>query len=59
MVSPIAEIRSLSSAIYHAGGWFFQKSSRPAFEPEKPSAEAGRYSFSLAASYGLDIWLAG
>ena len=27
MTASIAEIRSLSSAIYHAGGWFNQQSS--------------------------------
>jgi len=58
-MSPIVEIRSLSSAIYHVKGRFIQKSSRPAFEPEKPSAKAGRYSFSFATSYGLDIWFVG
>jgi hypothetical protein len=59
MVSPIAEIPSLSSAIYHARSRIIQKSSCSSSELEKPSAETRRYSFSFKAGYGLDIRFAG
>jgi len=49
-----AEIRSLSSAIYHGTDRFNQKSSHSGFRSGQPRAKASRTRFSLPPGYDLD-----